>query len=106
MCHIRRSVDNVLLRFGRRAILGRLRGSRDVTAGGTGVENFIRYSFGLKVGTPAWEAQKQKFIDSFENAKHILFIEGNLSSFFNFPDSIAFSTELIICLYFGISILF
>lgn len=34
MCHIRRSVDNVLLRFGRRAILGRLRGSRDVTAGG------------------------------------------------------------------------
>lgn len=37
----------------------------------TGVENFIRYSFGLKVGTPAWETQKQKFIDSFENAKHI-----------------------------------
>ena len=42
MCHIRRSVDNVLLRFGRRAILGRLRGSRDVTAGGAGVENFMR----------------------------------------------------------------
>ena len=36
------SVDNVLLRFGRRAILGRLRGSRDVTAGGAGVENFMR----------------------------------------------------------------
>jgi len=38
----------------------------------TGVENFIRYSFGLKTGTPEWEAQKQKFIASFENAKHIL----------------------------------
>lgn len=35
----------------------------------TGVENFIRYSFGLKVGSPAWEAQKQKFLDSFENAQ-------------------------------------
>ena len=35
----------------------------------TGVENFIRYSFGLKTGTPEWEAQKQKFIASFENAK-------------------------------------
>lgn len=42
MCRIRRSVDNVLLRFGRRAITGRLRGSRDVTAGGAGVENFMR----------------------------------------------------------------
>lgn len=42
MCRIRRAVDNVLLRFGRRAILGRLRGSRDVTAGGAGVENFMR----------------------------------------------------------------
>ncbi|WP_263832095.1 bifunctional proline dehydrogenase/L-glutamate gamma-semialdehyde dehydrogenase [Sulfurospirillum oryzae] len=37
----------------------------------TGVENFIRYSFGLKVGTPEWETQKQKFMASFENAKHI-----------------------------------
>ncbi len=35
----------------------------------TGVENFIRYSFGLKTGTPEWEAQKEKFIASFENAK-------------------------------------
>ena len=42
MCRIRRSVDNVLLRFSRRVILGRLRGSRDVTAGGTGLENFMR----------------------------------------------------------------
>lgn len=37
----------------------------------TGVENFIRYSFGLKVGTPEWETQKQKFVDSFENAQHL-----------------------------------
>jgi RHH-type proline utilization regulon transcriptional repressor/proline dehydrogenase/delta 1-pyrroline-5-carboxylate dehydrogenase len=35
----------------------------------TGVENFIRYSFGLKVGTPDWEMLKQTFIDSFENKK-------------------------------------
>ena len=35
----------------------------------TGVENFIRYSFGLKTGTPEWEAQKEKFLASFENTK-------------------------------------
>ncbi len=28
--------------IGRRAILARLRGSRDVTAGGAGIENFMR----------------------------------------------------------------
>ncbi|MBE0496406.1 MAG: bifunctional proline dehydrogenase/L-glutamate gamma-semialdehyde dehydrogenase [Campylobacterales bacterium] len=33
----------------------------------TGVENFIRYSFGLKVGSPAWEEQKQKFLDAIDN---------------------------------------
>jgi len=38
----------------------------------TGVDNFIRYSFGLKTGTPEWETQKQKFIASFENAEHIV----------------------------------
>ncbi len=37
----------------------------------TGTENFIRYSFGLKVGTPEWEAQKERFIASFENAKQV-----------------------------------
>lgn len=37
----------------------------------TGVENFIRYSFGLKTKTPEWEAQKEKFIASFENAKNV-----------------------------------
>ncbi|AFL67696.1 proline dehydrogenase family protein [Sulfurospirillum barnesii] len=37
----------------------------------TGTENFIRYSFGLKVGTPQWEAQKEKFIASFENIEHL-----------------------------------
>ncbi|WP_051906556.1 MULTISPECIES: bifunctional proline dehydrogenase/L-glutamate gamma-semialdehyde dehydrogenase [unclassified Sulfurospirillum] len=37
----------------------------------TGEENFIRYSFGLKVGSPAWESQKQKFIDAFENTKDL-----------------------------------
>ncbi|MDD3342293.1 MAG: bifunctional proline dehydrogenase/L-glutamate gamma-semialdehyde dehydrogenase [Sulfurospirillaceae bacterium] len=37
----------------------------------TGIENFIRYSFGMQVGTPQWEAQKEKFIASFENTKHI-----------------------------------
>ena len=37
----------------------------------TGIENFIRYSFGMKVGTPEWEAQKEKFLKSFENTKHI-----------------------------------
>lgn len=37
----------------------------------TGVENFIRYSFGLKAGSPQWETQKAKFIASFNNAEHI-----------------------------------
>ena len=37
----------------------------------TGVENFIRYSFGMKVGSAPWEEQKQKFMDSFDNAEHI-----------------------------------
>jgi len=37
----------------------------------TGVENFIRYSFGLKVGTPDWEMLKEKFIDSIENKENI-----------------------------------
>lgn len=37
----------------------------------TGVENFIRYSFGLTVGSPAWESQKQKFIDAFDNTQNL-----------------------------------
>ncbi|WP_331775390.1 bifunctional proline dehydrogenase/L-glutamate gamma-semialdehyde dehydrogenase [Sulfurospirillum sp. 1612] len=37
----------------------------------TGKENFIRYSFGLKVGSADWEMLKQAFIDSFENASNI-----------------------------------
>lgn len=37
----------------------------------TGVENFIRYSFGLKVGTPEWEAQKEKFKNAFENIPNL-----------------------------------
>lgn len=37
----------------------------------TGVENFIRYSFGLKTGTPDWEMLKQRFIDSFANKEKI-----------------------------------
>ncbi|AHJ11749.1 bifunctional proline dehydrogenase/L-glutamate gamma-semialdehyde dehydrogenase [Sulfurospirillum multivorans] len=37
----------------------------------TGEENFIRYSFGLTVGSPAWESQKQKFIDAFENTQNL-----------------------------------
>ena len=37
----------------------------------TGAENFIRYSFGLKVGSPAWESQKQKFIDAFDNTQNL-----------------------------------
>lgn len=32
----------MLLRFGRRVILVRLRGSRDVIVGGAGIENFMR----------------------------------------------------------------
>jgi len=35
----------------------------------TGPNNFIRYSFGLKVGTKNWEMQKQLFLKSFENEK-------------------------------------
>lgn len=42
MCRIRRAVDNVLLRFGRRAIWVDCAGAEDVTAGGAGVENFMR----------------------------------------------------------------
>lgn len=37
----------------------------------TGDENFIRYSFGLKVGSKAWEEQKQKFLDSIDNEPNI-----------------------------------
>ncbi|MBE0492423.1 MAG: bifunctional proline dehydrogenase/L-glutamate gamma-semialdehyde dehydrogenase [Sulfurospirillum sp.] len=37
----------------------------------TGVQNFIRYSFGLKVGSSQWEEQKQRFIDSFANMKNL-----------------------------------
>jgi len=37
----------------------------------TGEENFIRYSFGLTVRSPAWESQKQKFIDAFENTQNL-----------------------------------
>ncbi len=37
----------------------------------TGKENFIRYSFGLKVGSKEWNMLKQKFIDSFENTKDL-----------------------------------
>lgn len=33
----------------------------------TGPQNFIRYSFGLKVGTPEWEQQKALFLHSFEH---------------------------------------
>ena len=36
----------------------------------TGVENFIRYSFGLKVGSKAWEEQKQKFLDALAHEPH------------------------------------
>ncbi|PID48307.1 MAG: aldehyde dehydrogenase [Proteobacteria bacterium] len=34
----------------------------------TGVENFIRYSFGLKVDSHDWKAQESKFLDSIEHA--------------------------------------
>lgn len=35
----------------------------------TGPNNFIRYSFGLKVGTKDWNMQKELFVKSFENEK-------------------------------------
>lgn len=35
----------------------------------TGENNFIRYSFGLKVGTKDWNMQKELFLKSFENEK-------------------------------------
>ncbi len=38
----------------------------------TGEENFIRYSFGLKVGSKAWEEQKQKFLGSIDNEPNAL----------------------------------
>lgn len=34
----------------------------------TGIENFIRYSFGLKVDSQDWKAQESKFLDSIEHA--------------------------------------
>ena len=42
----------------------------------TGKENFIRYSFGLKVGSSDWEMLKDMFIKSLENTKN-LFIGSN-----------------------------
>ncbi|QKF68188.1 proline dehydrogenase / 1-pyrroline-5-carboxylate dehydrogenase [Arcobacter venerupis] len=35
----------------------------------TGPNNFIRYSFGLKVGSSDWKMQKELFLKSFENEK-------------------------------------
>jgi RHH-type proline utilization regulon transcriptional repressor/proline dehydrogenase/delta 1-pyrroline-5-carboxylate dehydrogenase len=35
----------------------------------TGDDNFIRYSFGLKVGSADWNMQKELFLKSFENEK-------------------------------------
>ncbi len=35
----------------------------------TGDDNFIRYSFGLKVGSKDWQMQKELFLKSFENEK-------------------------------------
>jgi RHH-type proline utilization regulon transcriptional repressor/proline dehydrogenase/delta 1-pyrroline-5-carboxylate dehydrogenase len=35
----------------------------------TGPDNFIRYSFGLKVGSKDWNMQKELFLKSFENEK-------------------------------------
>ena len=35
----------------------------------TGPNNFIRYSFGLEVGTPDWNMQRDLFLQSFENEK-------------------------------------
>lgn len=37
----------------------------------TGKENFIRYSFGLKVGSPDWEMLKKAFVASFANTKDL-----------------------------------
>jgi len=37
----------------------------------TGKENFIRYSFGLKVGSADWEMLKKAFVASFENTKNL-----------------------------------
>lgn len=37
----------------------------------TGKDNFIRYSFGLKVGSKDWEEQKQKFLESFDNIENL-----------------------------------
>lgn len=37
----------------------------------TSDENFIRYSFGLKVGSDDWEREKQKFIDSFKHKSFV-----------------------------------
>ncbi|MFK5882503.1 MAG: bifunctional proline dehydrogenase/L-glutamate gamma-semialdehyde dehydrogenase [Sulfurospirillum sp.] len=42
----------------------------------TGKENFIRYSFGLKVGSSDWDMLKEKFIESLKNCKN-LFIGSN-----------------------------
>lgn len=42
----------------------------------SGKENFIRYSFGLKVGSNEWNMLKNKFIDSFKNCNN-LFIGSN-----------------------------
>lgn len=33
----------------------------------TSEDNFIRYSFGMKVGSPEWNMLKERFIDSFSN---------------------------------------
>ena len=37
----------------------------------TGVDNFIRYSFGLKVGSEDWNRQKELFLKSFENEENL-----------------------------------
>ncbi len=37
----------------------------------TGKENFIRYSFGLKVNSPDWNMLKEKFIASFDNIDNL-----------------------------------
>ena len=33
----------------------------------TSEDNFIRYSFGLKVNSPQWNKMKEKFLESFDN---------------------------------------
>lgn len=38
----------------------------------TGEDNFIRYSFGLEVGTPEWEMLKEKFVASFANKEKLV----------------------------------